>query len=285
MGRNVYDIAVSLSCISGWDAEDLMTTRGPVILPRAIGGGGTHDAQFQRLTHRRPPRDDPGRPQHAEGLALFEQAHSTNSRQGGSAGSDPLLSGLNLRVLKSSAAGRTAEYENFSSKTPTSSDFGPNCPFKTIQEMIEKVGRDKFDQLMIEALDVEPPAKKVPTTQRACAPGHDPDRRGNSSTATNWTRSFSPQHAATSAVGRSRWGEGGGWRQQPRVQFGTSGDHHASRIHDGEPTDRDRDHRQAIRRPAAAPNRLRLRTGRPPAEVSHHDTPVARRRNFRLLIS
>jgi Asp-tRNA(Asn)/Glu-tRNA(Gln) amidotransferase A subunit family amidase len=160
MGRNVYDIAVLLSYISGWDAEDLMTTRG---LGHYAEGNLGAELTVPNLKGRRIGvlrEMIPSGPQHAEGLALFEQALA-KLRQGGAQVIDPLLSGFNLRALSTAAAGRTAEYEKLYVQNAYLERLGANRPYKTIQEMIEKVGRDKFDHLMIEALTLEPPAKSA----------------------------------------------------------------------------------------------------------------------------
>ncbi len=99
-------------------------------------------------------------PKNAEGLALFDRAVE-DMRKGGAQVIDPIATGLDLRMLTSSAAGRTAEYEKLYIQNAYLQRLGPNRPFKTIQEMIEKVGPDKFDHLMTEALVLEPPAKSA----------------------------------------------------------------------------------------------------------------------------
>lgn len=160
MGRNVYDIAVLLTYMEGWDAEDLMTTRGLGHYAETNLGA---ELTAPNLKGRRIGvlrEMIPSGAQHAAGLALFEQALE-KFKQGGAQLVDPLMSGLNLRALTTSAAGRTAEYEKLYVQNAYLQRLGPDRPFKTIQAMIEKVGRDKFDHLMIEALTLEPPAKSA----------------------------------------------------------------------------------------------------------------------------
>jgi Asp-tRNA(Asn)/Glu-tRNA(Gln) amidotransferase A subunit family amidase len=160
MGRNVSDIALLLSYMTGWDAEDLMTTRGFGHFPEDnLAKLLTQpDLKGRRIGVLREMI--PEGPQHAEGLALFERALA-DLRKGGAQVVDPVLTGLNLRNLVTSSAGRTAEYEKLYVQNAYLQRLGPGRPYKTIQEMIEKVGRDKFAKAMIDALTLEPPAKSA----------------------------------------------------------------------------------------------------------------------------
>ncbi len=57
--------------------------------------------------------------------------------------------------------GRTAEYEKLYVQNAYLERLGPNRPYKTIQEMIQKTGTAKFDKAMIDALSLEPPAQSA----------------------------------------------------------------------------------------------------------------------------
>jgi Asp-tRNA(Asn)/Glu-tRNA(Gln) amidotransferase A subunit family amidase len=160
MGRNVSDIATLLTYMEGWDAEDLMTTRG---LSHFAQSNVANELQASDLKGRRIGvlRDMvPSGAQHAEGLALFNRALD-DMRKAGAQIVDPAPTGLDLRSLSTSTAGRTAEYEKLSVQNAYLERLGPNRPYKTIQEMIQKVGADKFDKAMIDALSLEPPAKSA----------------------------------------------------------------------------------------------------------------------------
>jgi amidase len=160
MGRNVSDIATLLSTIEGWDAEDLMTTRG---MGHFAESNIAAELTTPNLKGRRIGvlRDMiPSGPQHAEGLALFNRALD-DMRKAGAQVIDPVPTGLDMRSLTTAAAGRTAEYEKLYVQNAYLERLGPNRPFKTIQEMIQKVGPAKFDKLMIEALSLEPPAQSA----------------------------------------------------------------------------------------------------------------------------
>ena len=160
MGRNVYDIALLLSYMSGWDAEDLMTSRGMGHFPDGNLGAQltVPNLKGRRIGVLREML--PAGPRHAEGLALFERALE-DLRKGGAQVIDPITTGLDLKSLVTSAAGRTAEYEKLYVQNAYLERLGPHRPFKTIQEMIAKVGTDKFDKAMIDALSLESPAKSA----------------------------------------------------------------------------------------------------------------------------
>jgi amidase len=160
MGRNVYDIALLLSYMQGWDAEDLMTSRGLGHFSQGNLGAAltVPDLKGRRIGVLREMISTGA--QHEEGLALFQHALEELSK-GGAQIIDPVLSGFDLKSLASPAAGRTAEYEKLYVQNAYLERLGPNRPFRTIQEMIEKVGPDKFDKLMIDALSLEPPERSA----------------------------------------------------------------------------------------------------------------------------
>lgn len=157
MARNVQDLAALLSVISGWDAEDMMTLRGMGHFP--VGDLGEalvrSDLKGRRIGVLREMIHSG--PRHAEGLAVFEQALA-DLRLAGAVLVDPVLSGIDLKSVATASAGRTAEYEKIAVQNAYLERLGPGRPFRTIQEMIDTVGRDKFDRLMVEALSLESPA-------------------------------------------------------------------------------------------------------------------------------
>jgi amidase len=160
MGRNVYDIATLLTYMEGWDAEDLMTTQGlsHFATDNLANGLKAPDLKGRRIGVLREMI--PTGAQHAEGIALFNRALE-DMRKAGAQLVDPLPTGLDLRSMTTSSAGRTAEYEKLYVQNAYLERLGPNRPFKTIQEMIQKVGSAKFDKAMIDALSLEPPARSA----------------------------------------------------------------------------------------------------------------------------
>ncbi len=155
MARSVYDVAVVLSVIGGWDVEDLATADGFGHFPRpdwparvaAAALPGKRVGVLREMIHTGPA--------HAEGVELFERALA-DLRKGGAQVFD-VATGLDLKVLATSAMGRTAEYEKIPLQNAYLARFGPNAPFKTIQEMIAKVGPGQFAKAMNDALLLPPP--------------------------------------------------------------------------------------------------------------------------------
>jgi amidase len=160
MGRNVYDIATLLTYMEGWDAEDLMTSRGfeHFATDNIAKGLVARDLKGRRIGVLREMI--PSGAQHEEGVALFNRALA-DMRGAGAQVIDPMPTGLDLRSLSTSAAGRTAEYEKLYVQNAYLERLGPDRPFKTIQEMIQKVGPAKFDKAMIDALSLEEPARSA----------------------------------------------------------------------------------------------------------------------------
>jgi len=150
MARSVYDVAVVLSVIAGWDAEDMITEDGFGHFPQpdwpaqvaAAKLPGKRIGVLREMIHTGPA--------HTEGIALFERALD-DMRKGGAQVLD-VTTGLDLKVLTTPAMGRTAEYEKIPLQNAYLNRFGPNASFNTIQEMIAKVGPDQFDRLMNDAL-------------------------------------------------------------------------------------------------------------------------------------
>jgi amidase len=151
MTRSVYDTAVVLSVIAGWDAEDMVTFEGMGRFPQpdwparvaASDLKGKRIGVLREMIHSGPA--------HADGLAVFEQSLA-DLKKAGAQVLDPVLSGLDLKTLATSAMGRTAEYEKIPLQNAYLARFGPDAPFQTIQEMITKVGPDQFAKAMNDAL-------------------------------------------------------------------------------------------------------------------------------------
>jgi len=160
MGRHVSDLATLLTIMSGWDAEDGVTQKGMGHFPESDWGAalGEPSLKGKRIGVLREMLNIG--PKHEEGTALFNQALD-DMRKAGAFIVDPVLTGFDLKSLTSGLVGRTAEYEKLYVQNAYLARLGPAAPYKTIQEMIEKVGRDKFDKLMLSALDLPPPAKSA----------------------------------------------------------------------------------------------------------------------------
>jgi Asp-tRNA(Asn)/Glu-tRNA(Gln) amidotransferase A subunit family amidase len=158
MGRSVYDISVLLSYMSGFDAEDLGTYEGLGHYPQA---NWTAQIAGQSLAGRRigilrqmvstDPKD-------AEAKQVFEQAVQ-DMRKAGALVVDPVLANVDLRSASSNQSDNVADYEIIPAGNVYLERLGPNRPYKTIEEMMEKVGKEKFLARYNKALGLPPPDK------------------------------------------------------------------------------------------------------------------------------
>jgi len=134
MCRNTYDLAAMLDTLVGIDAKDLVTAQALTHLPGTsyttfINPDGLRGARIGVL--REMFRSGPA---HAAGLALAEKAIFDMNRAGATV-YDPVTLGINLdriRMLKVNYW----EAETILDKYFV--DFGPNAPFHSVREMVQK---------------------------------------------------------------------------------------------------------------------------------------------------
>jgi Asp-tRNA(Asn)/Glu-tRNA(Gln) amidotransferase A subunit family amidase len=156
MARSVYDVAALFSVIAGWDAEDLITFRAMGHFPqddwsKRLDVGyiqGKRIGVLREMIYEGP--------QHEPGRAIFERALE-DLREAGAYVIDPVLTGIDLKKESLGELNRTAEYE----KTPFTDAYlarlGEASKFKSVKEMIESVGPDKFSRGMVTGLDLPAP--------------------------------------------------------------------------------------------------------------------------------
>lgn len=161
MGRNVYDIVALFSIISGWDAEDL-TTFNPIGHFPQTDWAASLDPDSLRGKRIGVLREMiPVGPEFEEGTALFEKA-LTDMRLAGAYIVDPILTGNpSIAEETSQPRLRTAEYEKIHFTDAYLARLGEAAPYKSVREMMEQVGFDKFTTRMAEALELESPDKSV----------------------------------------------------------------------------------------------------------------------------
>jgi amidase len=157
MGRSVYDVTTLYSIIAGWDAEDL-TTFNPI--GHFPNGDWAQDLKSVDLKGRRIGvlrEMIPTGPQYDEGRAIFEQAID-DLRKAGAYIVDPILTGSpNIAQDTGQSRGRTAEYEKFAFTNAYLARLGSAAKYKTVEEMMEKVGAEKFGNAMIVAAKLPAP--------------------------------------------------------------------------------------------------------------------------------
>jgi amidase len=138
MTRSVYDLAVTLDVIAGYDPADLPTQDSIGKLPEKsyasfIDAKGLVGARIGVL--REMVRTGPG---HEEGDALFEQAIA-DFKKAGAVVVDPALTGLNLVAMQTGAD--TADFERAAAIDKYLAGLPGNAPIRSVDEMIAKGGK------------------------------------------------------------------------------------------------------------------------------------------------
>lgn len=157
IGRSVYDVATLFSIIAGWDAEDLTTFNSVGHFPATDWAPDIKGASLQGKRLGVLREMIPNGPQYEEGKALFERALE-DMRKAGASIVDPILSGSpNIAQDTGQARGRTAEYEKFAYTDAYLARLGSAAKFKSVEEMMAKVGAEKFGNSMITAAKLPAP--------------------------------------------------------------------------------------------------------------------------------
>lgn len=157
MGRSVYDVATLFSVMSAWDAEDLTTFHPIGHFPQGDWAKELKTATLQGKRIGVLREMIPDGPQFAEGKAIFEQAVA-DLRQAGAFVVDPLLTGSpNIAQDTGQARGRTAEFEKIAYTNAYLARLGAAAKYKTVEEMMAAVPKEKFSQSMHTALTLPAP--------------------------------------------------------------------------------------------------------------------------------
>jgi Asp-tRNA(Asn)/Glu-tRNA(Gln) amidotransferase A subunit family amidase len=143
LGRSVYDVAVMIDTMAGFDPEDLDTRQGLGWYPQGKWAGqvAVPDLKKFRIGVLREAMST--LPVNAEAHALFDGALEDIRKAGGQV-LDPVLSGIDLARQSDSSSIGVWPYEVIIAGDVYLKRLGPKRPFKTMKEMIERVGPDKF---------------------------------------------------------------------------------------------------------------------------------------------
>lgn len=160
MGRSVKDVAAMFSVMAGWDAEDLTTFNPMGHFPQ---GDWSKELQQADLRGRRIgilTEMIPAGAAYKEGLEIFERALEDMRKAG--AFIVPVTTG-NPTLSNETAQGklRTAEYEKLAYQNAYLARLGPAAKYRSMEEMIKKVGADKFSSGMISALELQDPGESA----------------------------------------------------------------------------------------------------------------------------
>jgi amidase len=155
MSRSVYDNAVTLDIVAGFDPADLATQRSFGKIPQAsytsfIDPKGLRGARIGVLREMIRPGED-----HAGGRALFERELAVMAKAGAVI-VDPVLTGLDLPVTQLDAS--TSSYERAFAVQQYLNGLPANAPFKTVEQMIAtgEVSDSTVNSAKITALERHP---------------------------------------------------------------------------------------------------------------------------------
>jgi amidase len=164
LGRSVYDVAVMIDAMAGFDPEDLDTREGLGQYPQGTWARqvAVPDLKKFRIGVLREAMST--LPANAEAQALFDAALE-DIRKAGAQVLDPVLSGIDLARQSDSSSIGVWPYEVILAGDVYLKRLGPKRPFKTMKEMITTVGPDKFVDSYVSALSY-PPLDEDPGFQR-----------------------------------------------------------------------------------------------------------------------
>jgi amidase len=164
LGRSVYDVAVMIDAMAGFDPEDLDTRAGLGRYPAGTWAGqvAVPDLKKFRIGVLREAMST--LPANAEAQALFDAALE-DMRKAGAQILDPVVSGIDLGRQSDSSSIGVWPYEVIIAGDVYLKRLGPERPFKTMSEMITTVGPDKFVDSYVSALSY-PPLEEDPGFMR-----------------------------------------------------------------------------------------------------------------------
>ena len=158
MARSAFDLAALLSCLTGWDPEDMTTSEALQRFPRQPYESqlaGASLGAFRIGVLREMWRD---LPRHGEGIRIMEQLLGT-LRAEGAILVDPVLTGIDLQdvgTLETWQSSATS-YELIPAMNAYFARLGPDAPYRTVEQLIDAAGVDRLKGRFAEALALPPP--------------------------------------------------------------------------------------------------------------------------------
>jgi amidase len=155
LGRSVYDAAVMLGAVAGFDPEDLDTRDGLGRYPQITWANQLTNLNLSKFRIGVLREAMSTLPANADAQVVFEAALE-DMRKAGAQVVDPVVSGIDLgRETESSAIG-VWPYEVILAGDIYLKRLGPRRPFKTMKNMIAAVGPEKFVDSYVMALSYPP---------------------------------------------------------------------------------------------------------------------------------
>lgn len=151
LGRSVYDVAVMIDAMAGFDPEDLDTREGLGRYPLGAWAGQVAVPNLKKYRIGVLREAMSTLPANTEAQGLFDAALE-DIRKAGAQVLDPVLSGIDLGRQSDSSSIGVWPYEVIIAGDVYLKRLGPKRPFQTMKEMIERVGPDKFVDSYVSAL-------------------------------------------------------------------------------------------------------------------------------------
>ena len=160
MARSAFELAALLSCLTGWDPEDMTTSEALEWFHRQRYEGQLADASlgtFRIGVLREMWRDQP---RHGEGVRIMDRLLGLLHRAGAIL-VDPVLTGIDLQELGSleSQQSSATSYELIPALNAYFARLGPSAPYQSVQQVIDRAGLDQLKTRFREALSLPPPER------------------------------------------------------------------------------------------------------------------------------
>jgi len=155
LGRSVYDVAVMIDAMAGFDPEDLDTREGLGRYLQATRAGQLTVPDLRKFRIGVLREAMTNLPANTEVQTLFDAALE-DMRKAGAQVLDPVISGIDLARQSDSSSIGVWPYEVIIAGDVYLKRLGPKRPFKTMKEMITTVGPAKFVDSYVLALSYPP---------------------------------------------------------------------------------------------------------------------------------
>ena len=158
MARSAFDLAALLSCLTGWDPEDMTTSEALEWFARQPYESQLADASlgaFRIGVLREMWRDEP---RHGEGICIMERLLGL-LRCEGAVLVDPVLTGIDLQEVGTLETWQSSatSYELIPAMNAYFARLGPGAPYRSVQQVVDRTGLDRLKGRFREALALPPP--------------------------------------------------------------------------------------------------------------------------------
>ena len=162
MARSAFDLAALLTCLTGWDPEDMTTAEALRRFPRQpyeAQLAGVSLGAFRIGVLREMWRNEP---RHGEGIEIMDRLLRALRREGAIL-VDPVLTGIDLQDVATLETGQSSatSYELIPAMNAYFAGLGPDAPYRRVEQLIESAGVDRLKGRFREALELPPPEQSA----------------------------------------------------------------------------------------------------------------------------